>query len=281
MRLRLCNRIALRILIISLCLFLTLSTLTLSGAGVTYNTTSNFTNGVFYQRLQDTVLTGDQRVDIVNIALSQYGYAEGNNNWELSGMKEGIGNYTEYGNWYGIQSMWCAMFVSWCAQYANVPQNVVPSHAYTPSGVLWYLERNLVYNRAQVENGEYVPQAGDIIYFRSDRNTSIVNHVGIVLGYFDGYIYTIEGNVNSDPNCTDGGQVLVRSRHISDTFIRYFCVPKYNSDVTHEINHFFPDVESRPTPEDEQLDFGETGEEMLDVPVDNTASDRAQFNFIP
>lgn len=270
-----------RILVAVLCLFLTVSTLTFSGAGVTYDTSSNYDSGVYCDRLRDTLLTGHPRVDIVNIALSQYGYAESNNGWDLTGMKEGVGNYTEYGHWYGIQSMWCAMFVSWCAKYANIPQEVIPPHAYTPSGVLWFMDRDQVYSRSQVENGEYIPQAGDIIYFRSDRNNSLVNHVGIVLGYFDGYVYTVEGNVNFDPNCTDGGQVLVRSRHISDTFIRYFCCPNYSSNVTHEIGDFFSEEEIRPIPENEQLSFTEPTEESIELPSDANASDRSQFDFIP
>ena len=42
--------------------------------------------------------------DIVDIALSQIGY------------KEGSGNNTKYGKWYGMNgAAWCHMFVSWCA----------------------------------------------------------------------------------------------------------------------------------------------------------------------
>lgn len=252
-------------------------------SSVTYTTTSNYDSSVYYDRLVDVELTGDARVDIVNVALSQYGYSEADDYWNMTGMQEGISNYTEYGHWYGAQSLWCAMFVSWCAYNAGISTDVVPSHAYTPSGVLWFMDRGQAHERSSVEAGEYTPRAGDIIYFRSDRNESIVNHVGIVIGYFDGYVYTVEGNVNFDPNCTDGGQVLARSRHISDANIRYICCPNYDSDEVHEVGAFFPSEDQEPMEEDPQITLGDAEAAYIQTPEagSGAASLMPQYSFIP
>ncbi len=276
-----CRKLLIRCLSLLICLLITISCFSFTGNCVTYETSTSYTSGVYYDRLSDITLTGNPRVDLINVALTQYGYAESNSNRDLSGMKEGINNYTEYGSWYGVQNMWCAMFVSWCADLAGISGKVIPSHSFTPTGLQWFINRGLAYKRSAVEAGEYCPQPGDIVYFRSERNNNIANHVGIVLGYFDGFVYTVEGNVNYDPDCTDGGQVLVRSRHISDPIFCYFCCPNYSSDETHEIGSFFPDTEYRPQPEATNLSLEIPEEETIDTPESASPADRPQFSFIP
>lgn len=263
------------------CMFLS-SILCPSALAVSYTTDSNYDGTVFFDRLIDVELTGDPRIDIVNVAFSQYGYCESDSSKELSGMKPGMDNYTEYGHQYGVQSLWCAMFVSWCAKQANISEDVIPSHAFTPIGVLWFMDRGQSYTRSQVENGVYTPQAGDLVYFKSATNNNIVNHVAIVIGYFDGYVYTVEGNVNFDPTCTDGGQVLVRSRHISDPILRYFCVPAYESDAAHEVGAFFP-AENDPSPSEDILlpESTDTTAESIHTSGADAFSEKPQYSFIP
>jgi hypothetical protein len=167
--------------------------------------------------------------------MSQIGYVEGDTRTQLSGYESGSANYTEYGLWYdgiygpgGFQkAAWCAMFVSWCAEQAGISEKVFYQHAYTPYGLNWYSDRDLTYSREAVEKGEYVPRPGDVIYFRAPGVNRTVNHVGIVMQYKDGIIYTIEGNTNTGDNSTDGGQVCLKSYAITDTFIRYICSPQY------------------------------------------------------
>lgn len=251
---------------------------------VPYTTNSNYESSVYYDRLIDVPLTGDGRVDIVNIALSQYGYSESNNPDNLQGMQHGIYNNTEYGNWYGVQSMWCAMFTSWCAHNAAISQDVIPPHAYTASGLLWFMDRGQSHTRSEVASGKYIPQPGDLIYFHFPHNNSIVNHVGIVIGYFDGYVYTVEGNVNYDPSCADGGQVLMRSRHISDTAIRYFCSPNYSSENAHEVSTFFPSESSQLIDEEITLPPECNDIEYVEITQGNgseVASEKPQYSFIP
>ena len=192
--------------------------------------------GIFCRRLNNVRLTGNGRTDIVNIAMSQIGYFEGNSLEEISGCTPGQDNYTEYGLWYNNlqekpggfeKAAWCAMFVSWCAKQAGISSDTMYYHAYTVFGVNWFLERNLAYTRQQVVDGEYTPISGDIIYFKSNRNTEKVNHVGIVVRYENGILYAVEGNTNDTAYSTTGGQVCLKSYEISDTFIQYICSPNY------------------------------------------------------
>ena len=153
-----------------------------------YEGTASYESGKYYRALTEVALTGDQRVDIVNIALSQVGYQEGGTSTQLSGEVFGGVNFTEYGAWYGMQDMWCAMFASWCAHVAKVPTDVVPSHSYTPNGLKWFRDRGLAHEQADIASGAYVPQPGDLIYFRSSRNANRTHHVGIVTGCDNGII---------------------------------------------------------------------------------------------
>ena len=155
---------------------------------LSYSGSSSYKSGKYYSRLAKVSLTGNQRTDIVNVAKSQVGYQEGSSNSQLAGTSYGGKNYTEYGRWYGLQDMWCAMFVSWCANTAGVSTSIVPKHCYTPTGLQWFKDRGLAYSRASVAKGNYTPKAGDIIYFKSSRNNNSTNHVGIVTKYSNGTV---------------------------------------------------------------------------------------------
>ncbi|MBO4423257.1 MAG: CHAP domain-containing protein [Clostridia bacterium] len=200
-----------------------------ASSALTYSGSSSYKSGPYYKKLCAVELTGDPRTDLVNVARSQVGYFEGNDSSQLSGTVNGKNNYTEYGRWYEMQDMWCAIFVSWCAYVAGIPTSVIPKHAYTPSGLSWFQSRNQAYSRESVEAGEYTPQPGDIIYYKSPRNSNPTNHVGIVTGYSAGTIYTIEGNTSSETVSTNGGTVAEKSYQISNTYIVYVCRPNYET----------------------------------------------------
>lgn len=195
---------------------------------VSYNGSASYKSGKYYKALTKVKLTGDKRKDIVNIAKSQVGYQEGNNSSQLAGTVKGKNNYTEYGRWYGMQDMWCAMFVSWCANVAGVKTSVIPKHSYTVSGLKTFINWGRAYSRASVAAGSYTPKAGDIIYFKSSRNSAITNHVGIVTKYSGKTIYTIEGNTSSKTISTNGGMVAEKSYSITNTYIVYICSPNYD-----------------------------------------------------
>ena len=131
-----------------------------TASALRYTGSASYCSGKYYTALTQVTLTGNQRTDIVNVAKSQIGYQEGSGSSQLSGTVRGNANYTEYGRWYGMQDMWCAMFVSWCANVAGISTSIVPNHSYTPSGLSWFRSRGQAYSRATVASGGYTPQPG-------------------------------------------------------------------------------------------------------------------------
>lgn len=226
-----------RVVSLFVAIVLVLSIVTANASALSYSGSSSYKSGKYYTRLTNVTLTGDQRTDIVNIAKSQVGYVESSSSSKLSGETGGSGNYTEYGRWYGMQDMWCAMFVSWCANVAGVSTSIVPSHSYTPTGLTWFQDRGRAYSRSSVANGKYTPQPGDIIYFKTNRNNNPTNHVGIVTKYSGGTVYTVEGNTSGGSVVdSDGGAVCDKSYSISNTKIVYICSPAYK-DTSNKVTY--------------------------------------------
>ncbi len=228
-----------RLLAVALTVMMIVSMIPFSTSALSYPCSSSYVNGVYYQRLCAVNLTGNQRVDIVNVALSQVGYMHGNNSSQLDGHTEGSGNYTEYARWYPMQGQyWCAMFVSWCAYVAGISENIIPKHAYTPSGLSWFDNRGRGYSQATVAAGGYTPIPGDIIYFKSPRNSNPTNHVGIVKSYSNGTIYTIEGNTSTANLSTTGGMVKEKAYSIHDTYYVRICRPAYTSGDSYQTSSY-------------------------------------------
>ena len=133
------------------------------------------------------VNTGDQAEDIVAVALTQVGYTN-----------DGTG--TKYGAWYSkgtVDVAWCAMFVSWCANQAEIPTSVVPKHSSCDTGMNWFKKKGLWYSSA-FYGGAYTPRRGDIVYFSKDHIPTHATHVGIVTGTSGKYLQVVEGNTTSD-----------------------------------------------------------------------------------
>lgn len=161
----------------------------------------SFTVGVQADEYENThINTGNQRIDIVEIAKTQVGF------------REGPHNDTKYGTWYGLPNQpWCAMFVSWCARQAGVPKDILRNCAIAAPDDGYF---SIPY----YDGADYTPQTGDLFF------TKTFSHVGLVY-YVDGeYCYTIEGNTNLDGS-NEGIGVFIRTRKISDY---YFGVPDYN-----------------------------------------------------
>ncbi len=106
------KRVSTFLLALLLLVTLVLPAVPTEASALSYSGSASYKSGKYYKALTQVNLTGNQRTDIVNIAKSQVGYQEGANSSQLSGTVRGNGNCTEYGRWYGLQDMWCAMFVS-------------------------------------------------------------------------------------------------------------------------------------------------------------------------
>lgn len=195
-----------------------------------YSGSESYMSGPYYQALKKVELTGDSRVDIVNIALSQVGYRESNSRHQLSGEVKGSGNCTEYGRWYGFQAAWCGIFVSWCAATAGVDTDVVPRYGAADAMTNYFRHRDQAYSRREVAAGKYTPEPGDIISFNYGDSSRSSDHVGIVVGYEDGVIHTVEGNTTYDSNGYTGDRVNYKtySVHSNTSRIVYICHPDYD-----------------------------------------------------
>lgn len=135
------------------------------------------------QSVAGVSLSGNWAKDLVRVAKTQLGYRESEYNFIINrnGVRYG---YTRYGDWYGsAYSNWCAMFVSFCMYYAEIPAESVP---YEASCSAWARK----FQKLGVFMAEdYIPCAGDLAFFGDTE------HVGIVCKVTDDTVVTIEGNV--------------------------------------------------------------------------------------
>ena len=136
------------------------------------------------------------------------------------GYKEGAGDATKYGKWYGADHQpWCMMFVSWCAEQAAIPRDIIPRLAYVPYCVSFYQQRGLYRSKSG-----YTPAPGDIVFFGDN------DHVGLVEQVSAGRLITIEGNTSAAGGGSGDG-VYRRSRALTDGWIKGYAVPAYEEDV--------------------------------------------------
>ncbi len=109
-------------------------------------------------------LTGEVADDVVSIAQSQIGYTESKRNFTLSSDWSKNG-YTRYGAWYGSPyEDWDALFVSFCTSYAESGLTA----ASTAAGLLDAMKNAELYENPE----EYVPSAGDVVFFTSDGSSA-------------------------------------------------------------------------------------------------------------
>ena len=233
------KRILCAVLIICMCLPMFPQMLVVTNAvSPNYSVSSAYKASPFYDSLLDVQLTGNQREDIINVALSQVGYREGNYSGDYGGEDDGYyNNYTEYNYWYnscittdmpvgGSWAPWCATFVSWCAEQAGIPTSILKRSTAAGHGS-WCFNVNFYsgsgtladYSDADsyFQGYYYTPKRGDLFFTRS------WSHVGLVVEANGNYVTTVEGNTNNDGSA-DGFGVFVRTRYIGDL---YFGVPNY------------------------------------------------------
>jgi len=185
-------------------------------------------------------LSGVWADDLIAVAESQLGYTESTQNFIVNneGKRQG---YTRYGEWYGDNyGHWCAMFISFCMNYAEIPEEEIP---YEASCQRWIEELSKPKYELYKENREYIPEKGDLIFFNTDH-ASDSDHVGIVVEYKEGtetqaaQIKTIEGNSSN--------QVKYNTYYTDDTSIMGFGI-----------------LPEEPQPEEEEPEQGEPEQEEV------------------
>ena len=147
-----------------------------------------YRSGIYYRRLKKVKLTGNYRKDILAVAASQLGYAEGFYENDLSG--EGpsgsASNYSEYGWYFGTNgSSWCSEFVSWCARQAKIPESILGSStsaSFRKFGGHKYMWKDTIWC-----GGDAAPRKGDLVLFIWDstgttRKSAWMDHTALITG---------------------------------------------------------------------------------------------------
>lgn len=170
---------------------------------------------------------------VLEVALNEVGYLEKRNGKDLYDKTANAGNanYTKYG--YEMHQLypqtmdypapWCDAFVDWCFYNAYGETNakellgghfddytVASSNLYKNKG-LWYTSN---------------PKAGDQVFF---KNSTRINHTGIVYKVDSSYIYTVEGNTSGASGVVaNGGGVCRKKYSKSYNRIAGYGRPNYN-----------------------------------------------------
>lgn len=168
---------------------------------------SCFPSSAFAAYENTYVNTGDQRADIIGVALTQ------------------VGNTNSKHKYRKDDASWCASFVVWCARQANIDASVIKNSGCANADNFGVTYKGRSADRSKTI--EYTPQSGDLIIFDwSDDGyntktpaSSHGDHVGIVQEVKDGYVYTIEGN--------NSNQVAQKKYPLTSEEIKGYGVPEY------------------------------------------------------
>ena len=165
---------------------------------------------------------------LLTIAWAEIGYLEKRSNSHLDDKiaNAGGGNYTKYARdlYPSLQAQpWCDMFVDWCMVQAF---GLVDAKrllgggfsAYTPTSAQYYRDRGQYHKES--------PQPGDQIFF---RNSSRIDHTGIVTESTITKVRTIEGNTSAGaaviPN---GGAVCAKEYSLDNPRIDGYGRPDWS-----------------------------------------------------
>ena len=117
---------------------------------------------------------------------------------------------------------WCATYISTIAIQCDLTR-IIPKECGCQRQIGLFSDLG-----RWIEDDNYVPLPGDIIYYSSEgaksgENTGWSDHVGLVVGTLGNYIKVIEGNV--------AGFVAVRYMKVDDDSIRGYGLPDYASII--------------------------------------------------
>lgn len=155
-----------------------------------------------WQKMLESLITGDSRSDLVAIARSQIGYKESTLNFETDADLVRHG-YTRYGAWYGAPyTDWSAAFVSFCLNYAGYSSDEAPRNiGVTAMRKAWDSAGRYA------KKSNYSPAYGDIVFFDDDT-------VGIITAVNFDMLTVVKGDVM--------GEVCERIvSEYSDTIVGY------------------------------------------------------------
>lgn len=132
-------------------------------------------------------MTGKYADDLAAVAESQVGYRESTRNYKVVGDDKTKG-YTRYGEWYGdTYGDWNIMFVSFCLNYAKIPETIVPQGAQCDPWIAKASNKGLYQ-----DSSKYTPKKGDIVVLKDDGQKTI----GIVTRVTGSLISVVEGDLD-------------------------------------------------------------------------------------
>lgn len=149
---------------------------------------------------------------IIGLAKAEVGYHEGrsgghwNNREKYAAQVPGLAWVSTTGG------PWCAVFVSWLALKAGVA-SLFPCTASTDAGAAWFKQRK--------QWSEY-PAVPAQVFFGTNGD---MYHTGIVYDYDDTYVYTVEGNTNTNGSA-EGDGVYLKQHLRRDPHVQGYGYPK-------------------------------------------------------
>lgn len=168
--------------------------------------------------------TGRNLEDLIAVAKTQIGYTELNVSTGRPLNSSQTGGYTKYGAWFGAPTTaWCAFFVAWCSNQANISTSVIPRIGNCAAMVNWYSQRGRYHRSSGFE-----PRTGDLIFFNWSGG-STAKHIGIVTGVSGNNVYTVEGNTGS----SNGYRVEAKTRRKNASSVIGYARPDYNDAKTY------------------------------------------------
>lgn len=173
---------------------------------------------------------------VIDIALAEVGYLEKKSNKSLDSKTANAGsaNYTKYGrdmhklypSVMDFPAYWCDAFVDWCFYKAYGVANAKgllggKFDDYTVASAQLYKNKKAWYTSN--------PKVGDQIFF---KNSTRINHTGLVYKVDSKYVYTIEGNTSAgDEVIANGGCVAKKKYLLTNSRIAGYGRPKYDKEV--------------------------------------------------
>lgn len=217
--------------------------LSAGAAEPSYKMSEQYKAGRFYKNFISVKLTGDERKDVIAIALSQLGYHEGNSDADFAGdSTDGVRDFVEYnvmagkydnnqGNGISYGYYWCASFVNWCLRQAGVSREASAGAEISCQRWVASCSKAGIYKTS----GSYVPKSGDMIFFRDKGSSLSSTHIGLVLYVDGGMVYTVEGNTSfTNDYSSDGEYVALKHYPLDSDYIVGYGCPNYNAPATNK-----------------------------------------------
>lgn len=163
-------------------------------------------------------------VDVLRIALQQYGYTE----------SPPGSNRTKFGKAFGMNGeSWCMIFEWWCGYIADgtnpFPHNANAAYGQdaivSQMGGKWIMKKTASNSRKKEALKQV--QFGDCVDFDFGKNNMYRYHTAMAVGVWGNYIVCIEGNTSfsSSGSQSNGGCVALRFRHYTE--VCSIARPKY------------------------------------------------------